>query len=460
MLTKKNITNTFYLFLVLHLTLWTLIPSISNQNLPLDTIEALAWGSNLDWGYIKHPPFSAYVANFFYLIFKSNDWAYYFLSQICVIISFYFVWELSKTFFTDKKLALFSILILETIVFFNYTTPEFNVYVCQLPLKAGTVFFFWKAISNSKIYNWILTGLFCAFGILTHYSFLFLIVSLFLFFYLFLKKSKKIMKGFLISFLIFLIVIFPHVTWVFENNYETINYALKRTGVENKDLINHILNPITFLFKQFFMMLIFILLLSYISPIKKLKKLLLKKKDKKKIFLFSISLLPFLLVFFVSLITGAKIRTMWMSTFYLFFGVFFIYYLKDIIHLQKLNKSIYIIIFLFVLSPLIYLYVSLANDFKRTDYPGEEIARLVQNKWDDNFVNEIEIVVGDEWFAGNLSYHLENRPTWFNELKNEGKEIKRDHGVIYTGNPKILKKICPGVFGTIKPVGYCMIGKR
>ena len=23
---------------------------------------------------------------------------------------------------------------------------------------------------------------------------------------------------------------------------------------------------------------------------------------------------------------------------------------------------------------------------KRTDYPGKEIARLVQNKWDDNFV--------------------------------------------------------------------------
>ena len=28
------------------------------------------------------------------------------------------------------------------------------------------------------------------------------------------------------------------------------------------------------------------------------------------------------------------------------------------------------------------------------------------------------------------------------------------------GNPKILKKICPGVFGKISPVGYCMIGKR
>ena len=53
------------------------------------------------------------------------------------------------------------------------------------------------------------------------------------------------------------------------------------------------------------------------------------------------------------------------------------------------------------------------------DFPGKEIARLVQNKWEDNFVNEIKIVVGDEWSAGNLSYHLESRPKWFNDLKNK-----------------------------------------
>ena len=97
---------------------------------------------------------------------------------------------------------------------------------------------------------------------------------------------------------------------------------------------------------------------------------------------------------------------------------------------------------------------------KRTDYPGKEIARLVQNKWDNNFKNEIKIVVGDEWAAGNLSYHLSSRPKWTNTLKNKAAEIKSEEGVIYAGNPKILKKICPGIFGTIKPVGYCMIGQK
>ena len=54
-LNKKNSNSLFYTFIITHLILWTLIPSMTNNNLPLDTIEALAWGSNLDWGFNKHP---------------------------------------------------------------------------------------------------------------------------------------------------------------------------------------------------------------------------------------------------------------------------------------------------------------------------------------------------------------------------------------------------------------------
>ena len=74
-----------FIFLSTHLIIWTLIPAISNQNLPLDTIEALAWGSNIDWGFSKHPPMSAFAVEFIYLIFGNQDWAYYLLSQLFVI---------------------------------------------------------------------------------------------------------------------------------------------------------------------------------------------------------------------------------------------------------------------------------------------------------------------------------------------------------------------------------------
>ena len=186
----------------------------------------------------------------------------------------------------------------------------------------------------------------------------------------------------------------------------------------------------------------------------------LNLKDKKILFLIYINLIPIVLILFTSIIFGAKIRTMWMTPFYLFFGTFFIEVFRRNIDLKKMKKFYLIFLFIFILSPAIYLGIAIQNENKRTDFPGKEIARLVQNKWNDNFVNDIKIVVGDEWFAGNLSYHLISRPSWVNDLKNKASKINDNQGVIYVGNPKILKKVCPGLFGKITPVGYCMIGRR
>ena len=183
-------------------------------------------------------------------------------------------------------------------------------------------------------------------------------------------------------------------------------------------------------------------------------------KNKNNSFIILMTLTPIILILITSILTGAKIRTMWMTPFYLFTGICFIQIVKKNIEIKNLKRFFILFSFFFFLSPMIYLSVSILDETKRTDYPGKEIARLVQNKWDKNFINDIKIVVGDEWAAGNLSYHLSSRPIWINDLKKKSSEIKSDQGVIYTGNPKILKNVCPGVFGSIKPVGYCMIGKR
>ncbi len=165
-------------------------------------------------------------------------------------------------------------------------------------------------------------------------------------------------------------------------------------------------------------------------------------------------------MFLTSVITGSKIRTMWMTPFYLFFGVFFIYLFRAQINLKKIYQFLYGFLFLFFLSPALYSYVSIKETDKRTDYFGKEIADLVERRWNKNFSNEIMYVVGDEWYAGNLSYHMTSRPTWFLDLKNKTNKLDPNGGIIYVGNPDILKNICPGDFGKIDKQGYCMIGSK
>jgi len=412
-LNKRNINNIFYIFVTTHLILWTVVPTITNSNLPLDTIEALAWGSNLDWGFNKHPPLSAFFPEVFFQIFGPQDWAYYFLSQIFVVISFFIIFKLSQEILNDGTLSLISVFLIEGIYFYNFTTPEFNVNVCQLPFWCLTVYYTWKIYNSKKIelYDCILLGAAAAFGILSKYLFIYLLVSIdLLFAYLiFFKKSKKFDFKYLVSLEVFFVILIPHIIWLFNNDFITIKYGFARAGLDEGQIMNHLKYPLIFTLKQIGILIPFLILVWLL--IKKIPKKL-NFKDEKLLFLIFINLFPIVLIFMTALITGSKIRTMWMTPFYLFFGTLFIYLLKNQINIKKLNSFLIVFIFLFLLSPILYGYVSISQTDKRTDYPGKDIAIKVQMAWHEQHDEPIKYVLGDEWAAGNLSYHINSRPIW------------------------------------------------
>ena len=101
-----------------------------------------------------------------------------------------------------------------------------------------------------------------------------------------------------------------------------------------------------------------------------------------------------------------------MTPFYLFFGVLIVYIFRSQINLKKLNHFLSAFLILFIFSPFAYAYISITETDKRTDYPGKEIAIKTQYAWDQDHKEPITIVLGDEWIAGNLSYHLKSRPVW------------------------------------------------
>ena len=411
---KINANKILTVFLLSHFAIWVLVPSITNHNLPLDTIEALAWGSNLDWGFNKHPPLSAFAVEVFYQIFGSQDWAYYFLSQICVVTSFFVVWKFSEYFFQNKIYSLIAVLLLEGIYFYNYTTPEFNVYVCELAFWALTVYYCWKGFEKNDYASWLLFGFFSGLGVLSHYLFIYLLCALDVFF-IYLIINKKINFKCLISYVPFLLVLLPHLIWVTENNYITITYALHRTGLSEPNFLDHFIHPLIFLGKQIGILAPFFLMVLLL--VAKLKTNF-NFKDKKLLFLLTINIIPIILMFLTSMLMGVKVRTMWMTPFYLFFGVLLIYIFQSQINLNKLKYFVSLFLILFIFSPFAYAYISITQTDKRTDYPGKEHAIEVQKRWDKKFESKINVVLGNEWLAGNLSYHLKSRPRWEGGIEN------------------------------------------
>ena len=401
--------NLFFFFLIAHVIIWVLVPSLTNNNLPLDTIEALAWASNLDWGFNKHPPFSAFAVEVFYRIFGSQDWSYYFLSQIFVILAFFAVYNFSKEIFNNKKLALLAVLLLEGIYFYNYTTPEFNVNVAQLPFWGLTVYYTWRCIKYDKATDYVFLGLFAGLGVLSKYLFIYLIIGIKLVFIYYIRKGKKIkFSHYFIAGPITLLILLPHLIWLTENNYITIAYGLQRTGGVGS-FLDHLIYPLIFLGKQIGLLIPFFLMSFFL--IKKMK-FKINLKDEKLVFLFLTTIAPIFLMLLTSMIMGAKIRTMWMTPFYLFAGTFIIYIFKSQINLNKLKNFTTVFVILFLVSPFTYAYVSITKTDKRTDFPGKERAEKIQSAWNKKYNSKIKYVVGDEWYGGNLSYHLESRPKW------------------------------------------------
>ena len=268
---NNNINKILAAFLFIHLLIWTFIPSLVNTNLPLDTIEALTWGNELQLGYDKYPPIFPLFTELFYLIFGNQDWAYYLLSQLFVVSAFFIIFKFSENFFEKKSYSLISVLLLEGIYFYNFTTPELNAFLCQFPFLAATVFYCWESISKNKRSSWILFGTFAGLATLTYYLSLYLLASLGLFFIYIIIMEKKFNYNYLLALSVFFIILSPHLIWIFDNNFSSINYALFRSfgdplsGFGGPKFVDHILYPIIFLIKQILILLPFFLIFFFYS---------------------------------------------------------------------------------------------------------------------------------------------------------------------------------------------------
>ena len=461
-ISKKDINKILILFLISHIVIWTFVPYVFNINLPLDTIEALAYGNDLQLGYDKYPPLFPLIIEFVFQIFGNQDWAFYFLSQIFITSSFIIIFKFSCDFFQNQIFGLISVLLLEGIFFHNFTTPELNPILGQMPFLTLTVFYCWKAFNQNDNLSWFLFGVFAALSVLIFYLSFYLLLSLALFFIYNIIKNKNFNFKYLIALVSFFIILTPHLIWILNNNPTTINYALFRsfgdplTGLPGPKIIDHIFYPLIFLTKQ--ILIVVPAFFIFFLIIRKFK-IKINYKDKKLLFLISITILPLILMFFTSIILGARIRTMWMTSFYLYTGVFFIYIFKSEINLKKIKNFFFAFLFLFILVPVLYSIDSYMHKDKRTDYPGKKISQLVQSKWDSNFSSKIEIVVGsgwvNGWYAQNLSYHLASRPKWKQKL-----EKYSDKGTVWIKGFNEIEK-CSGILYKIQNMNdVCMFKNK
>ena len=424
-------------FVFFHVAAWTLAPVLTRFTLPMDAMEGATWGRQLEWGYDKNPFMNGLLTALALKIDGHTGWAIYLFSQLAVAICFWAVWQLSKKILPPIY-ALLTVFLLEGMQYYNFHAIDFNDNTLELATWGLTILFFYQALQENKVRDWLLTGLCAGLGMMTKYY----IVMLFLPMALLLcinphgrAQFKK--PGLYLGALTFLAVITPHVAWLFSHGFITLGYAVGRVSTP-PSWYNHLFFPAQFAWQQFEVLLpaLFLLLILWIGkkPWRLEPRLAIKRFDRE--FLFLVGVGPFLLTVLLSAITGIKLRAGWGQPLLSLWGILLIAWLQPYLTPAKFYRFTAVTFGFLVLTVTAYcLALIRADEPSSANYPGKNIATTLTHAWHEKYPTPLNYVAGPRWLAGNIAFYSSDQPhvfiDWNHQLSSwiDEKKLRREGAI-------------------------------
>lgn len=402
--------------LVLHSVLWLLLPSLLQPNANLDVVEGLTWGQEWQLGYDKHPLLAPWLTYAITLLSPGSNWPVFLLSQIAVITAFGAQYAVARNF-VSREPALVSTLLLTLVPYYNYLTPEFNPNILQLAIWALIGYFGFRAINHNLIRDWILLGICGGLAMLTKYYSVVLLLAIACYFLTPAGRVHWKDKGLYIALASAVLVWLPNLIWLIDHDFSTIRYGAARGSGSEKELIDHLLNPLRFGISQ---LLVLIILLPTLF-------LLLRSGDRyppakgtraaaNRTYLTLLTFGPMVITLLISLGTGMKLRSMWGTPLFTFLPLWLMVFSGVVLSDGRIRKlmRVWMITSLFFASVFI-AEMLIAPQFgklkKRAHFPGETMATELTEAWKERYPQPLNFVVGSIWIGGNMAYYSDQHPS-------------------------------------------------
>lgn len=421
----------FGIFITAYFLIWAIAPALLSSSVPLDVSEGINWGSEFQWGYYKHPPFSSWILFSFYDVF--GHFGPYLLSQLYVILTLWLVYCLGKKVMSADR-ALLGTALTMGVVYYTYPSLEFNHNVAQFPIWAGLSLLFYQSVTHNRYRDWLLFGLVGGLGMLTKYSVIFLLLPMAV--YLVLPKQWPLLKTPKpwIAAILMLAVFAPHFYWLSQNEWLPLTYANGRShdGNEGSSLGAHF-SGFGFTLAQFIAhvpLLVMLLILRKSVSIKQAlsaplntvslsgtapnapntttapntlnnQQTLTQQPLKLLAYLW---LTPLLLLIVLSLVLGLGLRDMWGMPMWSLSGLLFAAIIRPSALssvLPKLRK--YLVIWLGLVTVLMLTYLAFGHSIRdkpsRMDWPEQALASQAQETWQSLSSCSLDSVSGDRWLG-------------------------------------------------------------
>ncbi len=397
----------FWLHAVGQGLLWTLLPALVFQNLPLDTIEGLAWGHAWPIGTYKHPPLQAWLLECAAILGGQSDLGIYALGGCALVLTYAALWQLGKMLLPISAVSV-GLMAMSGCLYFTIAFTEFNPNVVQIPLYALCGLFFWRGCTEGRWWDWALFGLCAALGMLGKYSFALLLLS-FPLFLLCEPVARRVLYtpgpwlGGLVAALIFL----PHFIWLVESNWLPLAYAESRAIP-----VEHFWQTMLYVGLFGLNQLLIVSPVALLCWLARNPRPVLPSPGTR--YLTMLCWVPLAVMLLAALVLGGKPRDMWGMSLWPFIGLWCALRWQPSWDRSRKASLLYGVALAVVpLCLVIGARFSAPFGFPcwRTNFPGRELARAADDLWmKQGWRLPLNVVMSDNWFGGNAAWYSRFRP--------------------------------------------------
>ena len=216
------------LFIGLSSLVWVISTSLLQNILPLDVVEAVVWGNQMQWGQMKSPPLSGWLAAAFWHLSGGSDWALYLLAELTEVVGLWFIYKLAREYLDEYESAMATMLVC-FLCYYNPPAMKFCSHDTQIALLPAMTFYFVRALRDNRLKDWLLLAFFSALAILGKYSAVQVLIA-----YGAVMLTVKTARDRLQSFnpylcaVALLALLSPHIIWVFQHDFLSIRHMNER----------------------------------------------------------------------------------------------------------------------------------------------------------------------------------------------------------------------------------------
>lgn len=388
-----------------HLSFWVLAPILAYDMLPLDTLEAVAWGKEWQAGFYKHPPLGAWLAEAAVQAGFGRLETVYVLAQLTLVLALVYVWLTARRHL-DPVRAVLATVLLGGSYFHTVLIPNFNMNTLQLPMWAGLGYHFLRVLEGAQRHWWPF-ALFCALAILAKYSSLLIVASCGLLL-LALPEGRRELRSprpWLAAALC-LLLLAPHLLWLGEHWRLPLAYLGSFEAQGGTGATAHLIEPLRFAVGALLSLLGSALLLLFLLD----RQAPWPRPDRRAWVLLALVAGPLLLTLLYGAISGSRLKTTWAFPFFSLAGLLALRFLPTRIEAARLGRFAVGLAAFSLLTAGLHLGYKLHSDRSKTTIDGAGLALAVQHAWREAHGSALPIVAGNHVLTAIVAAYAPDRP--------------------------------------------------